>query len=273
MPFRHAHWWVLSLFALAALAFWPSYVSQISTAGAEMHAHGITASLWIALLAFQSWTIHGGRRETHRMAGMLSLPLFPLFLAGGVSIFIGMAKRYSVEASPFHVMYAPRLAWLDAAAVTGIACFYFLALKHRRKVHVHSRYLLATALFLIPPILSRLSPILPPLTPNGPDDLYKIGYGVQIANTITIAVALALAMRPAKHGRPFFFAAGLVAASMVLFETVGRWSAWHAVFARAADLPVLPVMSAVAAAGAAIAWAGWNAGKRPVPEAAAAQPA
>ncbi|HZF96326.1 MAG TPA: hypothetical protein VEZ20_15805 [Allosphingosinicella sp.] len=69
------------------------------------------------------------------------------------------------------------------------------------------------------------------------------------------------------------FRPSYVAASMVLFETVGRWSAWHALFARAADLPVLPVMTAVAAAGAAIAWAGWAAGKRPVPEAAAAQPA
>lgn len=269
MPYRHAHWYVLALFPLAALAFWPTYVSQFRTAGAEMHAHGISASLWIALLAFQSWTIHHGRRETHRAAGTLSLALFPLFLAGGASIFIGMAKRFAVEASPFHVMYAPRLAWLDVAAVAGVAAFYFLALKHRRKVHVHSRYLLATTLFLIPPILSRLSPLLPPLAVTGPADFYKIGYGVQIANTITIAIALILATRPAKHGRPFIAAAGLVAVSMLLFDTVGRWPAWQAIFVRAAELPVLPVVSIVAVAGALIGWAGWTAGRRIAPMAAA----
>ena len=272
MPYRHAHWYVLLLFPLAALAFWPSYLSQFRTAGAEMHAHGITASLWVALLAYQSWTIHHGRRAAHRTAGILSLVLFPLFLAGGVSIFIGMAQRFALAVSPFHVMYAPRLAWLDVAAVTGIALFYFLAMKNRRKVQVHSRYLLATALFLIPPILSRLSPLLPPLAINGPDDLYRLGYGVQTANTITVAIALTLASRSRKHGRPFLIAAALVGISMVLFDTVGRWPAWQAQFARFADLPLALSVLAAAAAGAAIGYAGWVAGSRS-PTVPAAQPA
>ncbi len=262
MPYRHAHWYVLALFPLSALAFWPNYLAQFRSAPAEFHAHGVTASLWVALLAFQSWTIHHGDRRNHRSAGLASMVLFPLFMAGGVSIFIGMAKRYAIEASPFHVMYAPRLAWLDVCAVVGVATFYFQALRHRRKVHVHSRYMLATALFLIPPILSRLSPVLPPLAIEGPADLYKIGYGVQIANSITIAVALALAFRPAKHGRPFFAAAALVAASMILFETIGPWQAWQAAFARVAELPLLPIISVTAAAAALIAWAGWLAGAR-----------
>lgn len=272
MPYRHAHWYLLSLFPLSAVAFWPTYVSQLRTAAVEFHTHGITASLWIALLAFQSWSIHRGRRETHRSAGMLSLALFPLFLAGGVAIFIGMAKRFTAEASPFHVLYSPRLAWIDAAAVAGIAAFYFLALKYRRKVHVHSRYLLATALFLMPPIIGRLSPLIPGLAPTGPDDLYKIGYGVQLGNAAAIATALILALRPAKHGRPFIAAAGLLAIGAVLFETIGRWPAWQSLYARVAEVPVLPAILATAAAGAAIAWAGWIAGKRTQPM-AAAQPA
>ena len=272
MPYRHAHWYVLTLFPFAALAFWPSYLGQFRTSGAEMHAHGITASLWVALLAWQSWTIHHGRRGLHRTAGLMSLILFPLFLAGGVSIFIGMAQRYAAAASPFHVMYAPRLAWLDAAAVTGIALFYFMAMKKRRKVHAHSRYLLATALFLIPPILSRLSPLVPPLAVTGPEDFYKIGYGVQIANTITVAIALTLASRAGKHGRPFLIAAALVAISMVLFDTVGRWPEWQALFARFAQWPLAPSIAAATAAGAVIGWAGWAAGTRASPV-AEAQPA
>jgi hypothetical protein len=228
--------------------------------------------LWIALLAWQSWTIHHGHRGVHRIAGLMSLVLFPLFLAGGVSIFIGMAQRYAAAVSPFHVMYAPRLAWLDVAAVSGIALFYFMAMKKRRKVHVHSRYLLATALFLIPPILSRLSPLVPPLAVTGPEDFHKIGYGVQIANTITLAIALTLASRSGKHGRPFLIAAVLVAISMVLFDTVGRWPEWQALFARFANWPLAPSIAAAAAAGAAIGWAGWVAGTRAQPV-AAAQPA
>ena len=32
MPFRHAHWWVLSAFPVAALAFWPGYLSVLGKA-------------------------------------------------------------------------------------------------------------------------------------------------------------------------------------------------------------------------------------------------
>ncbi|HEX8261834.1 MAG TPA: hypothetical protein VF547_03055, partial [Allosphingosinicella sp.] len=75
-----------------------------------------------------------------------------------------------------------------------------------------------------------------------------------------VAAALALAFTAKRHGRPFFLAAALVAASMVLFETVGRWPAWHSLFARFAGVPLAPVIAVAAAAGCAIAWAGWTAG-------------
>jgi hypothetical protein len=271
MPYRHAHWFVLAIFPLAALAFWPSYLAQVRSAGIEMHAHGITASLWVALLAFQSWSIQRGEKPLHRAAGMLSLALFPLFLAGGVSIFIGMAQRFATAASPFHVVYAPRLAWLDVASVIGISLFYFFALRHRANVQLHARYLLATPLFLIPPVLSRLSPFVPALQVRGPDEIYKIGYGVLIATTIATAIALFLAVRSGRHGRPFFITAGLLLVSMVLFETVGRWPAWQRLFARFADVPVLPAVTATFALGAFIAWAGWIAGGKTRP--AVPQPA
>src|SRR5215203_5407690 len=94
MPFRHAHWWILPLFPFAALAFWFSYLSVLSTSPASYHLHGITASLWLILLAIQSCSIHHGRRAFHRTNGLVSFALFPLFLAGGATIFVGMAQRY-----------------------------------------------------------------------------------------------------------------------------------------------------------------------------------
>jgi len=45
MPYRHAHWYLLSLFPLAALAFWFNYLSQLRTVPIEFHIHGITATL------------------------------------------------------------------------------------------------------------------------------------------------------------------------------------------------------------------------------------
>ena len=120
MPYRHAHWYLLALFPLAGLAFWPSYLSQLRTAPGEFHLHGITATLWLILLVAQSWTMHSGKRSLHRTLGTTSLVLFPLFLMGGVGIFFGMADRY-VQGSPFHALFAPKLAWLDFVAVAGLA--------------------------------------------------------------------------------------------------------------------------------------------------------
>lgn len=267
MPYRHAHWYLLALFPLAGLAFWQSYLSQIRTASMEFHVHGITATLWLLLLAAQSWSIHHGRRHTHRTLGTASLLLFPLFLAGGTGIFVGMARRF-VEGSPFHAMYAPNLAWLDVVAVAGVAYFYFEALRQRRKVHPHARYLLATAIFLLPPIFGRLSPILPGLSVAGPADFWKLGIGFQIANGLTAAISFGLAVHSGKHGRPFFLAGILTLVAAVLFQTAGEMALWEAAYARAADLPTAPLALAAGLAGIAIGYAGWVAGRRGAPHGA-----
>jgi hypothetical protein len=260
MPYRHAHWYLLALFPLAGLAFWQGYLSQLRTSSLEFHLHGITASLWLLLLAAQSWTIHHGSRGVHRTLGTASLLLFPLFMMGGAGIFFGMADRY-VSGSPFHAMYAPRLAWLDVVAVAGFGYFYYEALRQRRKVHAHSGYLLATSIALLPPIFGRLSAI--PLGVTGPQDFWKLGYGFQAANLIAAGIAFVIAARRERHGRPFALAGVLMLLSAVLFEVPGRLAAWQALYARVADLPTMPSTVAAGLAGVAIGYAGWIAGRRP----------
>lgn len=260
MPYRHAHWYLIALLAFAGLAFWPQYLSQIGAAPAQYHLHGMTATLWIVMLISQSMTIHRDQRSLHRTMGTMSLLLFPAFLAGGSTIFIGMAQRY-VEGSPFHVMYAPRLAWLDFVGVGGVAYLYYQALRNRRKVHPHSRYMLATVFFLMPPIFGRLSGI--PLGVTGPDDFWKLGTGFQLANAMAAAIAFWLAYRSGKHGRPFWVAGGLTVLAATLYQLIGPMPAWEALFVRAADLPVVPFALAAGLAGVGIGYAGWVAGRRP----------
>lgn len=262
MPNNRAHWLVLLLFPLAAIAFWPSYLSQFSTSSAEFHAHGITATLWLMLLVAQSLTIHRGQRHIHRTLGMASLLLFPLFLVGGVGIFFGMADRF-VAGEPFQAMYAPRLAWLDFVAVGGFAYFYYEALRQRWKVHLHSRYMLATAIFLLPPIFGRLMGI--PLGVTGPEDFDRLGFGFQIANALTAALAFALAWWSGKHGRPFALAGILTIVGALLYQIVGGMPAWQALYARVAELPWIPFAFAAGAAGMLIGYAGWTAGRRSLP--------
>lgn len=268
MPYRHAHWYLLSLFPLAGLAFWPSYLSQFRTAEAEFHMHGISATLWLILLTLQSWLIQADRRQLHRTMGTLSLILFPLFLIGGVGIFFGMAERY-VAGDPFQAMYAPRLAWLDVVAVGGFAYFFYEAMRQRRKVHPHAGYMLATAIFLLPPIFGRLSAI--PLGVTGPAELPRLEIGFQAANVLIALFAFLVAWRRGKHGRPFWLAGGLILLSSFLFGTIGSSSAWESFYAGVASWPRSPFVLAAGVSGIGIAWAGWVAGRRDIaPKALAA---
>lgn len=270
MPYRHAYWFLLAIFPLAALAFWPGYLATIAAAPLQMHAHGVTATLWLILLTLQSWSIHAGRNALHRTLGAASLGLFPLFLAGGSMIFLGMAQRYVEAASPFYALYASRLALIDLVSVAAFAGCYFEALRQRGRVQVHARYMLATVLFLLPPILGRLAPILPPLAIESPADFGKLGIGFQLANGITAAIAFILALTSGRHGRPFYLAGAAVVLGGLLFEFVGPLPAWKALFVQFAYVPTLPFALAAAVAGIGIAYAGWIGGRRPgAPEAAA----
>lgn len=227
MPYRHAHWWVLALIALTMFAFWSGYLSQLKKAPLEFHLHGITAFLWMVLVALQSWSIHGKHRDLHRDVGLASFGLFPLFLASNLLIAVGMAKRFVEQESPFHAEYGARLAPLDVVSVLGIAYFFYMALRWRRKVHLHARYMLATLVFLINPIVGRALTNVPPLQINGPEQLYLFAEAVRIGNAAIILLLLVLYSSSRKHGRVYLEAGTLVAIQMLLFDTVGRWSSWE----------------------------------------------
>ncbi|GAA4018364.1 hypothetical protein GCM10022280_17320 [Sphingomonas swuensis] len=260
MPYRHAHWYILSLFPLAAVAFWPTYLGQFGTAPWELHAHGLTATAWLLLLALQSWTIHHGQRATHRTVGPAVLALFPLFMAGGAGIFFGMADRYAAGA-PFQAMWAPELAWFDFVGVAMVAYFVFMGLKHRRSVRLHSGYLLATAIALLPPIIGRLSGI--PLGIRGPEDFDRLHVGFQATNVLVAAIAFLIAFRQRKDGRPFVLAGAATILSSILFEVPGHTPGWERIYASLAPLPSEPFILLAGIAGVGIAAAGWFAGKRP----------
>ncbi len=263
MPYRHAHWYLLLLFPLTGLAFWPNYFGKLADSPYAFHVHGATASLWIALLAFQSWSIHRRRNALHRSAGLASLALFPLFIAGGLLVIQTMAVKFAAGSDPFYDVFGARLGAIDALSSAAMPFLFYLALKERRKVHLHARYMLAPVLFLLPPILSRLMPALPPLAIAGPADFHRFGYGVHIADALAVALAAALYLHAPKWGRPWLVVGALVAAQSLAFETLGRTAAWERLFEAIGSVPTALVATLGLAAGAAAAWAGWAAGRIP----------
>jgi hypothetical protein len=264
MPYRHAHWYLLLLFPLTGLAFWPNYFSKFAASPYAFHVHGLTASLWIVLLAFQSWTIHNRRNALHRIAGLASLAIFPFFLVGGLLVLQSMAHKIGTREDAFYNMFGARLGTMDALSSIALPGLYYLAIRGRRKVHVHARYILAPVLFLLGPILSRLMPALPPLAITGPETFYRFAYGLHLSNFIAAALAAFLYYRAPRHGRPFLIVGGLILLQGLLFETLGRTRAWTTLYSGLGDVPTPLVVSLGLAAGILAGAAGWIAGQPPV---------
>ena len=174
-----------------------------------------------------------------------------------------MAAKFAAGADPFYAMFGARLGAIDAVSSAAMPPLFYLALKHRRKVHLHARYMLAPVLFLIPPIVSRLMPILPPLAIAGPEDFHRFGYGVHIADGLAILIAAALYLRAPQWGRPWLVVGALVAAQSLVFETLGRTAAWEGLFEAIGAVPAALVATLGLGLGAAAAWAGWASGRAP----------
>jgi hypothetical protein len=258
MPYRHAYLWVLALVPLIGLAFWPSYLGRLGAVSWILHAHGITAALWVALAAVQSWSIERGARPLHRVTGRISLGLFPLFWVSGLLIVHMMAAGFATHDNVFHRIFGARLTSVDALGSMAILYLYYIAVSRRRAVQVHAAAMLAILLFLLPPIFVRIFQIAGPLAIQGPDQFYKFGYGLHLSNLGSIALAMALYLRRRQTAWPFLVAAGAIALQSLLFETLGNSAAWGAAMPGVGAIPTGAIVGVGLAISAAVVWLAWS---------------
>lgn len=142
-----------ALVLLTGLAgFYPSYVSRLGETDLAHHLHGVTAFAWMVLLVTQATLIRLRQRPLHRRIGRLAFVLVPLFILAG----LGMVWTMMHDASPFSRRFGPRLAVVDLGYLVGFASAFALAMKHRRDIHRHARYMAVTGLLILPPALTRL---------------------------------------------------------------------------------------------------------------------
>lgn len=180
------------------------------------------------MLICQAWLAHRRVFSAHRMIGRTSFLLMPLFLSGGLLVLKTMAVGAGPDGNPLMQVYGARLGIFDALALTGFAALYAAAIANRRHVQLHARYMLATALLLLAPVLTRAGPALvPALRPQSLDDLPMFGQIVQGSNFVVLAVALALAFASGRYGRPYTAVALLTAMQIVAFQWLGGLPWWR----------------------------------------------
>ncbi|MBW8845848.1 MAG: hypothetical protein JF607_12860 [Burkholderiales bacterium] len=202
----------LALLLLAGLAgFYPSYLARLDRTDLVHHAHALTAFAWMSLLVLQATLIRLRRRPLHRAIGRTAFVLVPLLIASGLVMAWGMVHADN----PFARAFGPRLAVVDLTAMAGFATFFVLAIKHRRNIHLHARYMAATGLLILPPALARLAVNTVPGV-KGFTMTFHVGY---LLTELVVAAMLLQAWRSRQPARPFV----LLLALLVLQE-IGFWA-------------------------------------------------
>src|SRR5215210_2013972 len=196
MPYRYAPYFVLVVIAVIGLGFWPSYFSVWGTVPWQFHTHGVAASIWVLMVLAQSWTVHKEQLPLHRAVGKASLLLFP-FLIGGLAAIIDFTGKSVIAApDPVRAAFGSSFVIGLAIAIAAYVTLYYRALKHRRKVWVHSGYMLATPLILFESPFGRLlNMYVPGFIIRGPQDFHLIMPAILWSMTLELAIIAAIWLR------------------------------------------------------------------------------
>lgn len=264
MPYKKAYLWVVFATLLTIPSFWRNYFGQLSEVGWELHFHAATATLWMILLAVQAWAAH--RRDKlglHRLLGRTSLFFFPIFFASAMLVVWSMANATAFGDSIIYEAHGEGLGAYDLLSVTGIGAFYYLALKERRSIHIHARWMIGTLFALIGPMLARLMAI--PLflafgATHAPVDIFYAA--LVLAHAIAFAIALWLWRgAPIAGKQPMKWVALFVLGQAAIFALARLSDGWREIFMAMGRTESAIWLTLGLAIGAILAWAGWQAGK------------
>jgi hypothetical protein len=162
-------YWFGLLLVLALAGFYTSYLSVIFQPTVPLiHSLFILLTLWIAMLIAQPFLIKAKKLALHRSLGKLSYGLVPLVF---LSSFLMIRFSYYRDLDQFHQEAARGLNPLTPEQIlqqvaqfkalpfvwlSWFIVFYCLGISYRHQSSSHARFMLATALALLGPIVDRI---------------------------------------------------------------------------------------------------------------------
>lgn len=222
--YRNSPLYFSLLLVTALVAFFPSFYSRMGEAKFAHQFHGAMSTLWMLLLIGQGWLMRSRQVALHRAVGKFSIVLVALFAVSGLMIVHDMVTRDGGFARAF----GARLAFLDAAAVAYFVFAYAMAIRHRRDVQLHARYMASTALLLLPPALARIlgDHVLPPPP--------SFEMALHLSFVLTELVVLALIVHDRSTGKlraPYLILLAVTLAQHASFEIMHKLGPWQALMA------------------------------------------
>jgi hypothetical protein len=185
----------LLLLVLAGIAFWPPYFSRPQEANAYVHVHVVLGVMWLLLLIVQPLLIRAAMRRQHRLLGRIGLALGGAFAVSGAL----MAQKTLASMGAEQFAEEGRFVYLPLAMVAIFTSALAMAVFFRASPAVHARFMAATILPLLDPVLARmLFYYAPPLPVTY---LYQVPAFVL---TLTVLTFLTVTAPAATSGRTAF---------------------------------------------------------------------
>lgn len=210
------------LLLVAVVGFYPSFFSRLKDADLAHHFHGIAATAWMLLLIAQGWLMRQRNVSSHRMFGRISFVLAPLFVASGFVMIHTMLGN----ADPFSQTFGPRLAFVDLTTIVYFAIAYGLAIRHRRNVQLHARYLASTAILVLPPALARTSFLIPGI--ESFEAAFHVSY---FASELIVAILLLDDARQGGVRKPYLVLLALLLVQQAGFLSLAGAGWWNSLCA------------------------------------------
>lgn len=154
MPlFRNAFYWFIALLVILVLGFWNSYFARLGADEVHWthHFHAVAMLGWVGLLIVQSWLIRNRENARHRALGKLSFIIAPAVVLSAIAVnnYFPTQARDPMHPDTLGIFF---LGYFSAAL---FALLYVQAIRHRRNMQLHARYMVVTALVFLMPGLAR----------------------------------------------------------------------------------------------------------------------
>jgi len=155
---KHLSILFVAILIVAIAGFYSSYFKYFpflnGEISASVHIHAIFMMLWLMMLITQPLLVVLGKRELHRKLGNYSWILVVSIVFSSLLLII---ERYNLDSSkniPLISNLAIRL--FSVITIFTFVTFYFLALKNKSNIAVHTRYIIGTGLTVVPASATRL---------------------------------------------------------------------------------------------------------------------
>lgn len=150
--FRQAGYYFIFILICAVIGFWiPWYSNIFGDHSIWINFHAVVMTLWLLLLISQAFLMRSGRRKEHRTLGKISYILGPLCILSFPLLAVSFFPPDGVAVPPFRAY----ILWLQLGLGALFAWFFLAAIYHKKNSVLHMRYMIATSLTLIDPIVAR----------------------------------------------------------------------------------------------------------------------